>query len=143
MNLKDLDPKMRVTLILGLVFMLLGSIVTLTIVGKDAAGIYTFGGAILIGLGIMAGVTGQVASNTNGNTGRMLDQLAESQRVNAQMMTTMTSMVALMTPSSKEAETRVMELTVPPAVVAPTSPAPAYNGDYDSTLHPPVAHGQR
>lgn len=126
MNLKDLDPKLRVITILALVGMLLGSIVTLTVVGKDTAGIYTFGGAILIGLGVMAGVTGQVASNTNGNTGRMLDMLAETNRVNAVMAANMSSMVALMAPASKEAERQVIELSAAGAgSVRPISPAPA------------------
>lgn len=137
MNLKDLPPTHRVVLILTLVLFLLGSIVTLTVVGKDTAGIYTFGGAILIGLGIMAGVTGQVASNTNGNTSKMLEMLEAANRVNAQMAANSAALMALMTPSSKEAEAKVIEMSAVSAVhtVAPTSPAPAYNGDYDSTVH--------
>jgi hypothetical protein len=138
-NLKDLTPTLRVILILTLVGMLLGSIVALTIVGKDTAGIYTFGGAILIGLGVMAGVTGQVASNTNGNTGQMLKMLEETSRVNAQLVASLSSMTALMTPSSKEAEAHVIEMSRPVLAIAPVSPAPTDNGYVMTEPSPPRA----
>lgn len=138
MSLKELPPLLRVILILTLVGMLLGAIVTLTIVGKDTAGVYTFGGAILIGLGIMAGVTGQVASNTNGNTSSMLAMLAEAQRTNAQLVANSAAMMALMTPSSKAAEDKVIELTaVTRDLDRPVSPAPVDNMAYASTTEIP------
>lgn len=140
MNLKDLTPKLRVILILGLVGMLLGSIVTLTIVDKDTAGIYAFGGLLLTGLGVLAGVGGQLATNTNGNTGKMLEMLADTQRTNAQLVANSAAMMSLMTPASKEAEAKVIELSAVnvaplPSPVSPGAPSvPGYDPTSDPTL---------
>jgi hypothetical protein len=139
-NLKDLTPTLRVVLVLTLVGMILGAIVALTIFGKETEGVYLFGGSILIGLGIVAGVGGQLATNTNGNTSSMLAMLAEAQRTNAQLVANSAAMMALMTPSSKEAEAKVIEMTaVTRDATAPVSPAPVDNMAYASTGEIPRA----
>jgi uncharacterized integral membrane protein len=122
MNIKEMKLP-QVLLILGLLFMILTAVVILTLHDKDSAGVYAFGGSILLGLGIVAGVTGQVASNTNGNTTRMLDMMAEQSR-------NTTALLSLLTPSSAAAEAKVMELasatTNPlPQSIAPVSVPPA------------------
>lgn len=83
--IKDLKMP-QVVLILGLVVAILAAVVALTALGKDSQGVYTFGGAILVGLGILGGTVGQLASNTNGNWSKMMEQQAETNRMLAVMI---------------------------------------------------------
>lgn len=65
-----------------------------------------------------------IATNVNGNTSRMLEMLNRVIEANTQMAAQNAAMLALMTPASKEAEARVMELTAAASVV-PISVPPA------------------
>lgn len=103
--IKDMKTP-QVVLILGLTGMVLAAVVVLTVFGKDSAGVYAFGGAILIGLGVMAGTTAQLSTNTNGNTTRMLEMLDTQAKTTA-------ALLSLMTPSSAKAEDKVIELSSP------------------------------
>lgn len=122
MNIKEMKLP-QVILILGLLFMILTAVVILTIYDKDAAGVYAFGGTILVALGIVAGVTGQVASNTNGNTSKMLEMMAEDRRVATQMAQNTATLLTLLSPASPAAEQKVIELasagSMPPIQVPP------------------------
>lgn len=74
--------------------------------------------------GEQAATTSAIATNTNGSTTRMLDMLSRVIESNSQMAAQNAAMLALMTPTSKEAEARVMELTAAASVV-PISVPPA------------------
>lgn len=61
----------------AVVGIIVAALVGITISGKDTNGIILIGGAILAGLGLVAGKTEQVAKQTNGNQTAMLDLVAQ------------------------------------------------------------------
>lgn len=67
MNFKSLTWP-QVGLLLGLVSLVLGAVIVLTIYGKDTSGVLAFGGTVLVGLGVGAATSslGTIRDNTNG-----------------------------------------------------------------------------
>lgn len=75
MNVKVTWPQVAVVAII------VGALVTVTVTGQDANGIMLIGGAILAGLGLVAGKTEQVAKQTNGNASAQLELIRDQSRM--------------------------------------------------------------
>jgi len=108
-NLKNLTWQ-QVAVILGAAFMIMAAVIVLTIYGKDTAGVLTFGGVLLAGLGFGAVASGQTAikENVNGNTTKLL-QIVEAQG----------KMLASMAPPTQDGE--VVEEQLVPSEQGPLS----------------------
>lgn len=96
--------------------LVIAALVVVTVTDKDQSGVILIGGALLAGLGLIAGKTDQVAKQTNGNTAALLDMISRQTEILSDMAHRMAEMQPPTTPALDDDLITV-------ATVRPVSPA--------------------